>query len=99
MRISMPKPQLILVAVSLLVPMAVAGPIWGQPVGPNGAAARCRDGTLVFVMTSAACRWRRDSARRDATPYGRRPTDSDQAQAARPAVIAAEWGFEPKQGG
>jgi hypothetical protein len=49
----MEKRRLILIVASL----ALVGPhpSWAQAGGPNGAAARCKDGSLVFVVTSAAC--------------------------------------------
>lgn len=47
--------QLILIVTGLL--LAARGiPVWAQSSGgPNGAAARCKDGSLVFVVTFAAC--------------------------------------------
>lgn len=48
--------RLRLIPIVASVALAVgSNPSWAQAGGPNGAAARCKDGSLVFVWTSAAC--------------------------------------------
>lgn len=44
------------IGTGLLLAMA-GGSAWAQPSGgPNGAVARCKDGSLIFVLTSSSCR-------------------------------------------
>jgi hypothetical protein len=64
----MGKLQLILVVTGVLLATRDT-PAWAQSAGgPNGAAARCKDGSLVFVWTSAACSGHGGVVERFATP-------------------------------